>query len=598
MCLPLLIDRVEEEGSVLLQTWMNNMRGNTQLRVLLMAKTAATLRLIVPALEGMHLEELDVSGCSMEPETASILTQHISSSDTLKSINASNCNLSAEAVGYMLARLTCNTRLPQTYAYFANNPITTLSPEVLSNALMNNHNLHTLDLSGIYLNEEGLFELFGCLMRNGGTLDTLSLDDDFTYYISSHVSGVRTAHALADMIQQTGLKCLSMKGRSSAMTGLKTLSVQAGVSSDAKRVLIPLLDRLKRNDTLLELDISNNQLGNAIAVSIADVLRYNTHLVSLNCDNNRITLNGWAAIGVAFRHNRTLQHFAFPVTDSQKCGSSMSSIAKQTKLFAILTSIQLATNVNQAGGLHPRLVAKRLQDPLSAPPLIPTPPGSAPAVLVPVPRASSSSASAILSPTSGPTSVEDSWAAAWDSNTPVPLPATTDMSSSSSSSSSSAGFVAAQQPQPQFVPPAQMPVPEPTPPVPSNPYDALRQEASWQSTPVAQDPSANWQSTTSDWSSTQSATSDWNSQPANDWNSQPANYSATATGYVQQPANTGYALQLEQQAAAAAAASNAGYSSYSSSPSSSSPSSNYSTPANNNQYQTQEDPFAYEWPTK
>ena len=364
---------VEEEGSVLLQTWLNNMRGNSQLRVLLMAKTSATLRLVIPALEGMRLEEIDVSGCSMEPETAAVLTQQIANSDTLRALNLSGCGLSAEAVGYLLARLTSNTRLRQTQLQAGGNLITTLSPEVLSNALMSNCNLHTLDLSTTYLNEESILEFFGCLTRNSNTLDTLVLDDDFTYYISSHVSGVRTAHALADMLQQTGLKKLSLKGTSSVMpVGIKSFS------ADPKRVLVPLLDRLKRNDTLLELDISNNQLGNAIAVSIADVLRYNTTLVALNCDNNRITLNGWAAIAVAFRHNRTLQHFAFPVLDSQKCAAALGSEKKQQKLYALLTSIQLATNANQAAGLHPRLLAKRQQDPLSAPPAVPQPPGTAP----------------------------------------------------------------------------------------------------------------------------------------------------------------------------------------------------------------------------
>ena len=381
------------------------MRGNSQLRVLLMAKTSATLRLVIPALEGMRLEEIDVSGCSMEPETAAVLTQQIANSDTLRALNLSGCGLSAEAVGYLLARLTSNTRLRQTQLQAGGNLITTLSPEVLSNALMSNCNLHTLDLSTTYLNEESILEFFGCLTRNSNTLDTLVLDDDFTYYISSHVSGVRTAHALADMLQQTGLKKLSLKGTSSVMpVGIKSFS------ADPKRVLVPLLDRLKRNDTLLELDISNNQLGNAIAVSIADVLRYNTTLVALNCDNNRITLNGWAAIAVAFRHNRTLQHFAFPVLDSQKCAAALGSEKKQQKLYALLTSIQLATNANQAAGLHPRLLAKRQQDPLSAPPAVPQPPGTAPRTVP-----------ANLAPSTGTAAApaENSWATSWDATVPI-----------------------------------------------------------------------------------------------------------------------------------------------------------------------------------
>jgi Ran GTPase-activating protein (RanGAP) involved in mRNA processing and transport len=56
--------------------------------------------------------------------------------------------------------------------------------------------------------------------------------------------------------------------------------------------VVPLLDRLSSKSPLEEFDISNNKIGDPGAVALSEMLRDNTALKVLKCDNNAITLTG------------------------------------------------------------------------------------------------------------------------------------------------------------------------------------------------------------------------------------------------------------------------------------------------------------------
>merc|ERR1712137_1457804 len=96
--------------------------------------------------------------------------------------------------------------------------------------------------------------------------------------------------------------------------------------------------------------LAGNRLADKLAVNVAEMLRCNTKLVSLNVDNNRITLTGFQALEYAMHRNRTLQRFEFPTLDVGRCVKSNMPTEKLTTLYTILSNIQLAVNFNQSNG--------------------------------------------------------------------------------------------------------------------------------------------------------------------------------------------------------------------------------------------------------
>ena len=118
-------------------------------------------------------------------------------------------------------------------------------------------------------------------------------------------------------------------------------------STGPSSVIVPFLQRMQRNETLLELNVKGYKLGDKLAIPIADMLRVNRTLIVLNSDDNRITLAGFQALEYAMHRNRTLQSFIYPTGDVRRILKHMTAPDKQHVLFTILSNIQLAAYFNQ-----------------------------------------------------------------------------------------------------------------------------------------------------------------------------------------------------------------------------------------------------------
>lgn len=119
---------------------------------------------------------------------------------------------------------------------------------------------------------------------------------------------------------------------------LRVLSIAGGFT----KAVVPLLDRLHSKSPLEEFDISNNKIGDAGAVALSEMLRDNTTLKTLKCDNNAITLtgrpfrfsvsaihrliliatSGWLSFLSLFMYNHTLQRMDHPWQDYARIYSS------------------------------------------------------------------------------------------------------------------------------------------------------------------------------------------------------------------------------------------------------------------------------------
>lgn len=117
---------------------------------------------------------------------------------------------------------------------------------------------------------------------------------------------------------------------------IRRLSIAGGFTKS----IVPFLDRLHSKSPLVEFDISNNKIGDAGAVALSEMLRENTTLEVLKCDNNAITLTGalclclelhsspivilpgWLSFLSLFMYNHTLRWMDHPWQDYARIYSS------------------------------------------------------------------------------------------------------------------------------------------------------------------------------------------------------------------------------------------------------------------------------------
>lgn len=336
-------NKMDEEASLLLQVWISKIGKRGSLRVLNLSKCSAVLGLILPALENLsYLEELNISHTTFDLDSAQVLARMISMSQSFKTIDISYCGLAPSCISVILAAVVKNPNLQGCKLKFAGNLLDDGSINLAIGALTPSRCLHTLDLSHLKLGETGILNLFQTLTTNAPTLKKLVFVDFFTG-ISGHVTGTRIGHALADLVLQIpSLDTLD------ASLSKHSMFSSAGPSN----VLLPFLQRMQRNETLLDLVLTGHRLSDKLAVTVAEMLRCNTTLISLNIDDNRITLTGFQALEYAMHRNRTLQRFIFPTLDVSRCVKSGMAPEKLTVLYTILSNIQLAVNFNQSNGIH------------------------------------------------------------------------------------------------------------------------------------------------------------------------------------------------------------------------------------------------------
>lgn len=221
-------------------------------------------------------------------------------------------------------------------------------------------NIHTLDLSDSKFDEMAAIQVIESLARCARHLDTLVLNN-FCANIAVEQSSINIGNAIAQMIDtNASIQTLRMVGVSKSL-------MAAFTTDGSKAIVMTVVQRLKTNSSLKELDISNNRLGDPLASSLGDLLRVNRSLLRLNCDSNRITLSGWQSVAYALRANNTLQLVDYPLQDVQRCFSQFTnSLKKQKLLVDLMFEIDSLCRRNEAnsGGRHPRLV----QAPPSPPP--------------------------------------------------------------------------------------------------------------------------------------------------------------------------------------------------------------------------------------
>lgn len=324
--LNLSFNKFDTDSSKTFEKWLFEAKEFSHLKNLSLESSNLNMVVISRAFRSLRfLQELNISGNKLEQGSVELLCVAIDESHTLKKLNVSSCSLKAPLIQKITLAILENRALEKIFLDISNNICSSKNSNIIADGFKKGHNLYHLRFCGYKWKPEALILLLKNLARKRN-LDTLILDNSCR---KTRTGNEELARALSLTLKHT--------------PSLKALSLNFGFD-----LVIPFfLEKLQKNQSLLELSIENNHLKDKGAYHVSEMLRLNSHLMLLKLDYNSIYLNGWKSILLAFEMNKTLIEFPYPWNDLQQyCSSSSSSTNSQNHLKNILDRIQHQVNTN------------------------------------------------------------------------------------------------------------------------------------------------------------------------------------------------------------------------------------------------------------
>ncbi|KAK5580463.1 hypothetical protein RB653_000481 [Dictyostelium firmibasis] len=287
-------------GSQAIGGWMAKIRGHHSLDCLVLANCNLNFQLMGPPLRVVDIPRLDLSLNRIDRTSAKLLGNEVF--DTvmnLSELNFSGCGMNADSLEDIFISFNRNRKISNISLNLSHNALGAREATLMSKSISGCRYLEALDISNNRLNCRSLMELLNAIKNiDQFNLHELNIANN---YFSQGPEGDQLCQQLASLIN--------------TFPTIRTLNISGGKYPLSKS-LTPLLESLVKNNSLKELDISDNGLGDSMASIIGEMLRENTSLIYINLDNNQFGLSGWTAIAqpLLFDINRTLNHLIFPKT--------------------------------------------------------------------------------------------------------------------------------------------------------------------------------------------------------------------------------------------------------------------------------------------
>ncbi|XP_035826873.1 F-actin-uncapping protein LRRC16A [Aplysia californica] len=214
----------------------------------------------------------------------------------LEYLDLSSCKLPPEAFKDMLLGLSSNRNIKALYADLSSNDFGTAGSYVMASCIAAMTNISGLDLSNNGFDLD-IRTLLPELAKNT-SLKQLSIGRNFANIKPKHMQEVM--NALVSLIQEDE-------------SNLESLSL---ADSKLKTDTTYVINALGSNNTLQEIDLSGNLLGDVGARLLAKALLINTRLRKVVWDRNNISAQGYEDVAEALTKNLTLRKMPFPVNDA------------------------------------------------------------------------------------------------------------------------------------------------------------------------------------------------------------------------------------------------------------------------------------------
>eukprot|EP00118_Oscarella_pearsei_P008696 m.46127 g.46127 ORF g.46127 m.46127 type:complete len:1476 (+) comp33670_c0_seq3:36-4463(+) len=223
--------------------------------------------------------------------------QFFSKATQLKVVSLSHCKFPPEALKAALRGLSENNAVSKLELNLSHNELGSAGAAVLISALPNIHCLASLDLTNNDL-EGDMTDLCKAVRDCPSPMKKLKLGENFRS-------------------SQKGRSTVAVEAVSSLLSsencGIEVLSV---ADSKLKQLTANLLDALSTCESIIEIDISGNAMGDRGARMLARALQVNATLRTIYWDKNGVGPAGFRDVAVALKENNTLLVMPTPLHDA------------------------------------------------------------------------------------------------------------------------------------------------------------------------------------------------------------------------------------------------------------------------------------------
>ncbi|KAF2181669.1 leucine rich repeat protein-like protein [Zopfia rhizophila CBS 207.26] len=268
----------------------------TKLNLAHVARTSGPEPLIsVETFQAWRLQELILSGTSLNPAMVDAIASYLvnyKQSKGLRELRLDHCYLTGKDVAYLLHSMTEEPGKARELHLDVSENYIEQHLEELTNAIANGLAPSSLTIRLIEFGNEADFRQMILALATNTTIRHLDISRASLPCDASEA----TCQALEKMFaENTTLAWLDISGEDSR---LETTKLGVGINR--------ALRGLQRNRALRILFIKYQRLGLQGASTLADVLKVNTTLEQLYCENNGITLGGFTDLVNALHRNTTL----------------------------------------------------------------------------------------------------------------------------------------------------------------------------------------------------------------------------------------------------------------------------------------------------
>eukprot|EP00670_Eutreptiella_braarudii_P002022 CAMPEP_0174291490 /NCGR_PEP_ID=MMETSP0809-20121228/32235_1 /TAXON_ID=73025 ORGANISM="Eutreptiella gymnastica-like, Strain CCMP1594" /NCGR_SAMPLE_ID=MMETSP0809 /ASSEMBLY_ACC=CAM_ASM_000658 /LENGTH=892 /DNA_ID=CAMNT_0015390843 /DNA_START=19 /DNA_END=2694 /DNA_ORIENTATION=+ len=309
--------------------FLNMLRGNeTLLRLKLgdnCVTTAGTQYLADGLRHNNTLIQLHIGGNNIGDTGVTALANALRGNTTLTSLGLRDNNISLAGV-HALTQLLSLPHCRLAEVQLKGNRIGLHGAcEVLAQAISRNSSLLVLELQSNKIDADGAYSLCQSLCVNK-CIHALNFNDNA-------LNDDGAAHISTLLEQNQRITTVGLSGNGIAKRGASALWKALQHS----------------NNTLIGIDLGNNNLGNVGALGLANALRSNATLLSIDLNNNSIFAKGIVHMASALMENTTLRHLDIGTNHSSNEGAI--SMAKALAFNSSLTRLCLTDNeIHQEGG--------------------------------------------------------------------------------------------------------------------------------------------------------------------------------------------------------------------------------------------------------
>jgi len=244
-----------------------------------------------------EISSINVSGNKLGKKAVQSLAQYLNATDSLKTLILDNTSLGTGEMVLIIEAIGGNPYLQSFELSIAKNKLGVLAAKQLS-VFNSAPNIAYLNISDNDFSDEAMSSVCQILSKST-SLTTLDISCNF----SQKPSKVRE-QAIEDLNDLIASEC-----------PLERLIFQGNKATALKNDLLPLIDAIGTNDSLLSLDISGHQLGNKGAMAIGKMLQTNRKLKHLIFEENGTTLFGFNALANGLERNKFLKEMPMPIID-------------------------------------------------------------------------------------------------------------------------------------------------------------------------------------------------------------------------------------------------------------------------------------------